>query len=388
MRNLLGALCLFLGGVFILSSCEMVPPHVEPRDIDDAMARELFKTVCKGLEMKDDDTRRYAAERMTEIPEEDSTECVCTYAWSAEKHTWDASILEGLQSTERDDLVQCFLPALDDPAIEDKTGLIAALARTRGPSVLPRLKSISANGAEDVEVRITALEGLGGTSDAEAVQIMTKLLSGESDEAIRAAAATALVGQVDQQVVDALVLATTDDESGVVRAAALKTVRGLNLPESDQMICRAMLEDPSPEVRRQAILNYKGTKRDAAVACLRKKAFQVEEDPTVRSALITVLKSSPNEGAADILCDAIPHYMKSYITDARPEKIPGTDICQAQNDRDWERSYECFSKAQRSKGAWSCHGKQYVAGWFEAVGGKPYVPRCKGDEGYGEVVFQ
>ena len=384
MRKVLGALV----GVFVLSACEMVPAHVEPRDVDDAMARELYKTVCKGLEMKDDDTRRYAAERMIEVPPEDSTECMCEYAWSAEKHTWDAAILEGLQSTERDDLVQCFLPALDDPAIEDKNGLVAALGRTRGESVLPKLKSLAADSGEEVEVRTTALRGLGGTKDAEAVQIMTKLLSDDGDETVRAAAASALVGQVDQPVVDALVVAVTDDESGVVRAAALKTVRGLNLPESDEMNCKAMLEDPSPDVRSQAILNYKGTKRDAAVACLRKKAFQVEEDPGVRSSLITVLKSSPNQGAADILCDAIPHYMKSYIEDSSPEKVPGTDICQAQNDRDWERSYECFEKALRSKGAWSCKGQQYVAAWFREVGGKPYVPRCKGDEVYGEVVFQ
>jgi len=388
MRKVLGALALAIGGLSVLSACEMVPAHVEPRDIDDAMARELFKTVCKGLEMKDDDTRRYAAERLTEVPEESSTECTCEYAWSPEKHTWDEAILEGLQSTERDDLVQCFLPALDDPAIEDKKGLIAALGRTRGESVLPKLKGIVANSGEDVEVRTTALKGLGGTKDAEAVEIMVKLLTSDDDEAIRAAAASALVGQVDQPVVDALVGAVTEDDSGVVRAAALKTVRGLNLPESDEMICRAMLEDESPEVRSQAILNYKGTKRDEAVACLRKKAFQVEEDPGVRASLMTVLKSSPNQGSADILCDAIPHYMKSYIEDSSPEKVTGADICQAQNDRDWERSYECFEKALRHRGAWSCKGQQYVAAWFREVGGKPYVPRCKGDEGYGEVVFQ
>ncbi len=195
MRKLLGALC----GVLSLSACEMVPAHVESRDVDDAMARELYKTVCKGLEMKDADTRRYASERLTEVPEESSTECMCEYAWSAEKHTWDEAILGGLQSTERDDLVQCFLPALDDPAIEDKKGLIAGLGRTRGDSVLPSLKSIVADSTEDPEVRATALKGLGGTKDAEAVVLMTKLLTDDGDESIRAAAASALVGQVDQQ---------------------------------------------------------------------------------------------------------------------------------------------------------------------------------------------
>lgn len=385
MRHLM----LALAGLFGLTACEMPPPaHVEPRDIDDAFAREMYKTVCKGLEMKDDDTRRYAAERLTEVPEDRSTECLCEYAYDAEKHTFDSAILDGLKSTERDDLVQCFMVALDDGAVEDRLGLVAGLGRTRGASVKPRMSQIAQDSSEPDEVRVQALTVLGGSQDAGHVDMMRGLLTSEGPEAVRAAAAESLVGQKDQPTVDALVAAVTGDDSGAVRAAALKTVRGLNLPESDEMICKAMLEDPAPEVRRQAIMSYKGTKRDEAVACLRDKAFTEEEDGGVRSALITVLKSSPNENAPKVLCDAIPFYMKTYIKDAGPENVTGTDLAQAQNDRDWEGSYDCFAKAMRNTSGWSCHGKKYVAAWYREVGGKPHVPRCKGDEGYGEVVFQ
>ncbi len=210
--------------------------------------------------------------------------------------------------------------------------------------------------------------------------MMRGLLQSDEPDEVRAAAAESLVGQKDQTTVDALVAAVTGDSSGIVRAASLKTVRGLNLPESDEMICKAMLEDEAPEVRRQAIMSYKGTKRDEAVACLREKAFTVEEDGSVRGALITVLKSSPNDNAPAVLCDAIPFYMKTYIEDAGPENVPGTDLAQAQNDRDWENSYDCFAKAMRNTGGWSCHGKKYVAAWYREVGGTAYLPNCPGYE--------
>ncbi len=370
------------------TACELTPTHVEPSDIDDAMARELYKTVCKGLEMKDPDTRKYASSKLDEIDQPLSAECMCEYAWDAEKHSWDDAILNGLEGSERDDLVACFLPALDDGAIDKRLELVTALGKTRAPSIPGRMKTLALDSGESTEVRSQAVSTFGGTADAGAVSMLVELMQGQGETAVRAAAAAALVGQNDPDTVAALVDAVSNDAEGDVRAAALKTVRGLRLPESDQMICKAMLEDPSPAVREQAILSYKGTKRDAAVDCLRKKAFQEEPEGSVRTALLTVLKSSPNKNAPKILCDAIPFYMKTYITDSSPEKVPGTDIATAQNDRDWENSYDCFAKALKNTGGWSCKGKQYVSAWYREVGGKPYVPRCKGDEGFGEVVFQ
>ena len=55
---------LFAAALLALAGCEITPSYVESVDIDDAMARNHFKTVCKGLEMKDDDTRRYATTKL------------------------------------------------------------------------------------------------------------------------------------------------------------------------------------------------------------------------------------------------------------------------------------------------------------------------------------
>ena len=81
-------------------------------------------------------------------------------------------------------------------------------------------------------------------------------------------------------------------------------------------------------------------------------------------------------------------WVRLYVKDKVAYEIEGGDIVRAQNDRDWQGSYDCFQKALRSRGAWSCHGQQYVAHWFRTMGGKTFVPRCAGDEGYGEVTFE
>ena len=86
--------------------------------------------------------------------------------------------------------------------------------------------------------------------------------------------------------------------------------------------------------------------------------------------------SSPHDDSAQILCDAIPFWLKSYVVEDLPEKIPGTDIIKVQNDRDWERSYECVQKAYRARGGYSCYAKMYVGYWFNELGGTGSVPAC------------
>ena len=52
-----------------LSGCDIPPSFVENSDIDAAMARSSFATVCKGLEMKDASTRSYAAMKLKSVQE-------------------------------------------------------------------------------------------------------------------------------------------------------------------------------------------------------------------------------------------------------------------------------------------------------------------------------
>jgi len=85
-------------------------------------------------------------------------------------------------------------------------------------------------------------------------------------------------------------------------------------------------------------------------------------------------------GVAKILCDAIPFWLRTYNKEDIPDKIPGTDIIGAQNDRDFENSYACLQKAYAKSSGYSCFAKMYAGWWFRQVGGSAYVPKCPGYE--------
>lgn len=382
-----------LGSTLLLAAlstaCDSTPRYVQSSvEIDDAFARQNYKTICVGLAMQDEEIVRYASSRLSEVEDPIAAECMCENAYDATDHTWNRGALDGLEGTGRQDMVECFLPALDDPAAPDRGDLVSMLIASRGPQVKARMAVLAKNTSEDPETRAAAVGALGGTQEADQVAILVELLGGDAEASVRAAAAKALVGQKSADVEAALRKALSDDSDAGTRSAALKTLKGLKVDDADALVCTAMIEDESAEVRKAAVLSYKGTKRDTAIDCLRKKALTEEPDGEVRRALLTVLKSSPNEGAPKVLCDAIPFFMKTYITDKHPSEVPGTDIAAAQNDRDWENSYACFQGALRKTSGWSCHGKQYVRHWYKEVGGSTSVPRCAGDEGFGEVVFQ
>ena len=374
-----------------LTACDMTPPTVEGRDIDDAVAMGKIKTVCKGLEMKDDEVRRYAASRLEEMSDPEAAECICTWAQNDKGH-WDEAILKGLTGSDRDDMVGCFVSVLDDPTAERSLELVVALSDTQAPSVAPKLMSIAKDSSRDSEIRARALGYFLGSTDAGVLADLGALLAGDGDATVRAAAADALVGQKGETEQAALLKAAKDDADGVVRAAALKAVKRAGGEGADQMVCDAMMNDESPAVRTAAVLSLKGTRREPIVSCLRDRALTEEEDDGVRAALLAVLKSSPTDAAADVLCDAIPFFVKTYVDEQHPTDMTGADIITAQNDRDWERSYDCVQKALRSRGAYTCKGSQYVGAWFRELGGEAYVPKCPGDEdlggGGGEVSFE
>ncbi len=373
-----------------LFACDMTPPTVEGRDIDDAVAMGKLKTVCKGLEMKDDEVRRYAASRLEEVTDPDAAACVCEWAVD-DQGRWDEAILKGLTGSERDDMVGCFVSVLDDPTAERSLELVVALSDTRAPSVSPKFQALAKDTSRDSALRARALAYFQGNTDAATLELLRGLLTDDGDATVRAAAAEALVGQKGDDERAALLAAAKGDADGVVRAAALKAVKRAGGEEADAMVCDAMMNDDSPAVRTAAILSLKGTRREPIVACLKDRAFAEEEDDGVRESLLKVLESSPTDAAAAVLCDAIPFFVKTYVDKQHPTDMTGADIITAQNDRDWERSYECVQKALRSRGAYTCKGSQYVGAWFRELGGEAYVPKCPGDEdlgGGGEVSFE
>ncbi len=381
-----------LMSLLALVACELTPPNVERSDIDDALLAGRMKTVCKGLEMPQDEVRTYAAEKLEAYDQDPAlgAECICARAVDERTGLYDAAILAGIRDTQRDDLVACFLPSLDDPRTgEELLSLVVGLSQTRAPALRPTMLALARDGARDTAVRARAVGYFAGTTDRAELDALIALLQSDGDEAVRAAAADALSGQKGEAEVAALVAAATGDAAGAVRARALMALKKARVPEYDEMICRAMMEDESPEVRRQAVMSYRGTKRSAAIACVRERALTEEEDGGVRAAVLKVLGSSPSDAAARALCDAIPFWVQHYVDKIHPDKQPENDIITAQNNRDWENSYDCVARAYGMSHRYTCKGQQYVGAWFRELGNKgAFVPKCGEGGGGAEVIME
>ncbi|NOY27244.1 MAG: hypothetical protein GXP62_15350 [Oligoflexia bacterium] len=380
LPKVLGVLALFSAGTLI-TGCEIAPSYVSSADVDDALARKQYKTMCVGLSMKDDDVRRYTTERFETIADfnppdpkgvEAGRACVCEHILDKQGRI-DLSIARGLKSTDRDDMVQCLVDAIADPAVPHRADAVQALSRTAAKTGRDALAKLAQDDA-DAAIRLVATKAIAGNSHYQ--DVLLKLATTDADDEIRGAAIAGLARLKGEAVTAALHKLATDDKAGSVRGAALQALKTARAEGIDDMLCKAMMDDPSPDVRVRAVMAFRGTKRDSIITCLRNRALTKEDDSGVRDAVLTVLKSSPSQKAADVLCDAIPFWMRSYVIDDLPDKIPGTDIAKAQNDRDWENSFTCMQKAYRSSRGYSCYAKMYTAWWFRQVGGTAYVPKC------------
>lgn len=361
----------------LLGACNITPPFVNSLDVDRAIGRADYETACVGVTMQDDATRAHAAEKLAAVDSPDVAPCVCAATYDDKKKRWDSAIIEGLKDSKRDDMVKCALPALADEAVPERDKLLNALLATKAPIVRTHMQQVAIDPAMPADLRIRAMKTLSNIDEPALNEGLIKALT-EDNEEIRLAAATALGGKKDPAIVAALTTALNDTTaSGAMRAAALSSLRQSGAVSAEQEFCRLMMEDPAAEVRAAAIMAFRATKSPAAVECLRKRAFTKEEDVMVRETLLDTLKGT--RAAWPVMCDAIPFYMKTYITDKSPDEVPGADIIKAQNDRDFDNSYRCVEKALKQKGGWSCKAQQYTTWWFRELGGKTSVPRCPGD---------
>lgn len=361
----------------LLLACEFTPSHVEAADIDDALSRKHYNTMCVGLSMKDDAVRQYATERLRAVTEDEgiaiADACICEKI-AHPQFGWDSAIAIGLTGEKRDEPTSCFADLVADPALENRMEAITALARIPSPSARKAMAKI-ATSSGPTEQRTRAMESIGAMEDFR--EDILKVLSDDGDEEVRAAAASALSGAGKSSPVVRALKDAAEDESGKVRGAALVSLKRLTGSSADDALCEAMMKDESAEVRRAAVGAFQGTKRPSAIECLRERALAFEEDASVRETMLKVLKSSPHDDAAAILCDAIPFWLRSYVVEDLPDKLPGTDIIKAQNDRDWDRSLECVTKAYRSQGGYSCYARMYVGYWYGQFSGtEARIPEC------------
>ena len=368
-----------VAALVLLAGCEMTPRHIDKSsDVDMYLTRKAYTSACVGLKMDHDDSlRAYTAQRLADYPHVPAASaCVCAELYDAEAHTVDLAVAEGIAGTRRDDLAACLAPAVHDAAIPAKKrpDVVAALARIDAPASYGPLEAL-AKSDPDPAVRAHAARALRPSAASEGT--LVSLLASDQEAGVRQAAGEALAGHKGKEVLRALVRAVAEDADGGVRAAALDAVVHLGAKDADDMICKAMLEDPDERVRERAVRAYHGTKRVAALACLQKRMDRPEESGAVRTAILEALGASPSDRAAMMLCDNIGPWLRMYVKDEIADRIPGANIIEFQNNRDWERSYDCVGRALQ-QGGYSCYARNHLGHWMNELGGKASTPWCPG----------
>jgi hypothetical protein len=169
--------------------------------------------------------------------------------------------------------------------------------------------------------------------------------------------------------------AAAADPDPTVRGAVLTALRGMpGVPFADYA-CPALRTDSDPSVRATAAAAMKSSKDPGLMSCMRAHMLEREDDPFVRSAMLASLRGTSGADSASILCEAIPFWVHTYIGEDHPEREGPSDIIFAQNDRDFNNSYDCVQKALKAGGYKTCEQRFYVNDWFHELGGKNAVPR-------------
>ncbi len=363
----------------VVSGCELTPRFVEESsEIDGFLARKAFSSACVGLKMREDDSlRTYTAEKLAELPHISvANDCLCAALYDAEAHTWDPAVARGVQGSERDDLAECLAPALGDAQVdaENRAELVQLIGGINAKSAFKALEELAASDP-DAGVRAGAASGLRPCTAC--VDTLQSLVSDDADASVRASAAAALKGRTDKQTVAVLTEAATSDAAGEVRAAALDSVVQRRTAKTDEMACSAMMDDEDVQVRIAAIKAFHGSKRASSIKCLKKRLLTEDENAGVRGAALEALGASPSDKAALALCDGIGPFLRLYVKEKIADDIPNTNIIEVQNNRDYERSYECVAKAL-SQGGYSCYARNHLGHWFNRLGGKTGTPWCPG----------
>lgn len=361
-----------------LAACDLLTPsHVEVPDIQEAMAVERYNVVCVGLDMKADDTRKFATEQLIHVDDPIASECICSHI-ADEAKGWDMAVADGMKTTDRDDIATCFTELVRNPSLPKRGEAIGFLTSMSAPIARQTLADIAKDAQSAPEERVKALAAIAGAKEFS--DTLTALVESEDNTEVRAAATAGLGGFKDRPIIELLRKKASEDPEGTVRAEALRALKMSKVRDATEMMCKAMMEDDSAVVRTQAVAAFRGTKRSAAVKCLRERALTEEPDSGVRQKLLDVLGSSPHKDAAAVLCDAIPFWARTYLKEGMPDRVAGSDIITAQNNRDFERSYECVQKAIRSARGYSCFARAYTGHWMRKLGGTASVPRCPGYE--------
>jgi len=179
------------------------------------------------------------------------------------------------------------------------------------------------------------------------------------------------------------------DSSPEVRAEAIRALKKHIPTKADKELCDAMLNDGDPIVRKAAVEVLDKVRRPSAVKCLRQLAMKEEPDAEVRESLIKTLGSALGDGkkpAYQALCDAIPFWLRTYITDDVVDNLKGVHIVKEHNRVDWENSPKCIERAYKQRSSFSCYAKMHISLWHNLTTGQDKkTPLCPDMEEYSEM---
>lgn len=349
--------------------------------VDAFIAHNRLSAVCVALKNdRDDSLREYAAKKLAPNKDQQvATDCLCDAVYDAEYGTFDAAVARGIAGSNRGDLARCLMPALDSSNTkltqEDRVLAVQLMAGIGGADAFDAVAGLLET-SENTDVRTAAVVGLQKERDTHEA-LLLKVLNTDPHPPARAAAAKVFERSKSEPVVAALLARLADDDDGGVRAAALKSVVKLKLDTTDEMVCKAMMDDPDERVRDQAVRSFRGSKRSVAIQCLKKRLLTQEDSSIVRASTLNALYRSPSDEAALVLCHAIGPFLRMYVKTGIADSLPAVNIIEQQNNRDFERSYECVQKAIR-QGGYSCYARNHLGQWMNELGGKASTPWCPG----------
>ena len=383
-KGLIGLLILVLQG-----ACD--PRFVDSSEqVDAFLAHNRLSAVCVALKNdRDDSLREYAAKKLAPNKDQQvATDCLCDAIYDAEFGTVDAAVARGIAGSNRGDLAQCLMPALDPS--NDKMTTASGTPESNAPDRVLTVQLMAGIGGSEAygavahllktskspDVRTAAVHGLQKERDSHE-ELLLDVLKSDIHAPARAAAAKVFERSKSEPVVAALLDRLANDEDGGVRAAALKSVVKLKLDTTDDMVCKAMMEDTDERVRDQAVRSFRGSKRSVAIQCLKRRLLTKEESAVVRASTLNALYRSPSDEAALVLCHSIGPFLRMYVKTGIADSLPAVNIIEQQNNRDFERSYECVQKAIR-QGGYSCYARNHLGQWMNELGGKASTPWCPG----------
>ena len=211
-------------------------------------------------------------------------------------------------------------------------------ADVEAESVKTTLDIISKQTESEPSHRVQAARLIAG--DPEYVDTAFKLLE-ESNPVLRAGALEVLgsytqVSDARQPIKDSL-----NDNNPLVRAAAIKSFYAHFRNKADETLCKAMggvkgkEGDSDTVVRIAAISAYKDVTRRDPMSCLSRVANTMQPEPEIRQALLDTLSSAKEDArdtAYNVMCTALPFWLKNYIKDDVVDNLKGVGIVKALNN--------------------------------------------------------